>query len=111
MMVYFNCVYVMFECQGPLVKGQGHVQKIIIYLFQLVMWLQFSNKVKAIHQGQGQINVISKKRHSYAGSLHLSQMRSSTSCTSFRNQVNRAGILGITYCADKSTMAGDWSQY
>ena len=35
-------------------------------------------KVKVTHQGQGQhqIEVISKERYSYAGGLHLNQMRS-----------------------------------
>ena len=52
------------------------------------MWLQVINKVMVTYQGQGhssssrsnqgqdQIVVIFKERYSYAGSLHLNQMRS-----------------------------------
>ena len=46
------------------------------------MDLQVINKVKVTYQGQGQhqgqhqIEVIFKERYSYAGGLHLNQMRS-----------------------------------
>ena len=40
------------------------------------MYIQAINKVKVTHQGQDQIEVIFKKRYSYAGGLHLNQMRS-----------------------------------
>ena len=42
------------------------------------MWLQVINKVKVMHQGQGQIKVeiTSKERYSYMGDLHLTQMHS-----------------------------------
>ena len=40
--------------------GQGHVQKMLVYLFNLLflcMWLQVINKVKVTHQDQGQVKV------------------------------------------------------
>ena len=72
-------------------QGTGHVQKMIIYLFQFVIslcFLQSINKVKVTYQGQGctlrsrsnqcqdQIDDIFKERYSCAGGLHLNQMSS-----------------------------------
>ena len=45
-------------------------------LLFLCMYLQAINKVKVTYQGQHQIEVIFKERYSYAGGLHLNQMRS-----------------------------------
>ena len=75
------------------------MQKMIIYLFQLVIPLyvplrplkrsRSHIKVKVTHQGQGQhqgqhqIEVIFKERYSYAGGLHLNQMRSCYFCIEY----------------------------
>ena len=48
----FVCAY------RPLIRSRSHI------------------KVKVTHQGQDQIEVILKERYSYAGGLHLNQMRS-----------------------------------
>ena len=67
---------VKFEYQGHQVKFKVMCKKF------LCMWLQAIHKVKVTYQGQGQIKVkdqiefIFKERYSYAGGLHLNQMRS-----------------------------------
>ena len=62
------------------VTGSSHMEKIMIYFFQVVipllMWLQVINKVKVIHQGQIKVKVTCKESFSYTGGLHLTQMRS-----------------------------------
>ena len=70
------------------------------------MYLQAINKVKITYQGQGhtsrsrsnqgqhQIKVIFKERYSYAGGLHLNQMRS---CLKFYSDLIDRGTIFGTY--------------
>ena len=61
---------------GPV---QGHAQKMIIYLFQLLIPLYVvtdQGHTSRSNQGQGQIEVIFKERCFYVGGLHLNQMHS-----------------------------------
>ena len=70
---------VHLEYQGHWVKVKVMCKKMIIYLFQLVIPLY--GHISRSNQGQYQIEVICKERYSYAGGLHLNQMRSCSMCS------------------------------